>query len=241
MRSGVFRRPVAHGCPADANIEETSSCYFVRRRILFHACGALNASLDFPLCLRKDPLQRPWFMQPEDVQGSRTPYGDNVIAARSVQAGDARIYYEVYGEGRPVFVFHGGGVGSPYEFGEIIDELRESRRVVVVSSHGHGRSELGRRPSPCSVRRLLSSGSGAQSLLLPVFLRPAIPADGTPVGYSCASRASTSSSRVAQLVAMRITVLPSAPFSQKAMSAMRSRRARSSGESSTKIWLVGEG
>ncbi|MCR5257784.1 MAG: alpha/beta hydrolase [Desulfovibrio sp.] len=111
--------------------------------VLFSAC--LIAFLAAPSgILAGEPLR--WFMQPEGVQGSRTPYGDNGIAARSVQAGDARIYYEVYGEGRPVFIFHGGGVGSPYELGAIIDELRDLRRVIVVSSRGHGRSELGKEP-----------------------------------------------------------------------------------------------
>ena len=92
-----------------------------------------------------------YFLQPPDVAGSPTPYGDNAAAAHSVRAGDADIYYEVYGEGSPVFVFHGGGVGSPYELGGIIDELRKKYKVVVVSSRGHGRSEIGH--SPMSLRR----------------------------------------------------------------------------------------
>lgn len=87
-----------------------------------------------------------WFAQPEGVQGSPTPYGDNVSAGAYVQAGDARIYYESYGEGQPLFVFHGGGVGSPYELGQMIDALRGRFRVIVVSTRGHGRSEIGHSP-----------------------------------------------------------------------------------------------
>ncbi len=85
-------------------------------------------------------------MQPEAVRGSETPYGVNSAVGRYVLAYDARIYYEVYGEGRPFFVFHGGGVGSPYELGKIIDELRKEFLVVVVSTRGHGRSEIGHKP-----------------------------------------------------------------------------------------------
>ena len=92
-----------------------------------------------------------YFLQPPDTAGSATPYGNNAAAARTVRSGDANIYYEVYGEGRPIFVFHGGGVGSPYELGRIIDELRRQYQVVVVSSRGHGRSELGH--SPMSLRQ----------------------------------------------------------------------------------------
>ena len=85
-------------------------------------------------------------MQPESVAGSDTPYGNNPAVGRYVQAGDAKIYYEVYGEGKPVFVFHGGGVGTPYEMGQMIDRLRQTHQVVVVSTRGHGRSEIGHTP-----------------------------------------------------------------------------------------------
>ena len=61
-----------------------------------------------------------------------------------MQADDAKIYYEVYGKGKPLFVFHGGGVGTPYEMGQMIDNLRKDYQVIVVSTRGHGRS--GNRP-----------------------------------------------------------------------------------------------
>ena len=84
-----------------------------------------------------------YFMQAPDAKGSDTPYGNNTAAGHYVQAGDAKIYYEVYGEGKPLFVFHGGGVGTPYEMGQMIDNLRKNYRVIVVSTRGHGRSEIG--------------------------------------------------------------------------------------------------
>lgn len=87
-----------------------------------------------------------YFMQPEGVSGVETPYGNNPSVGRYVQAGDAKIYYEVYGKGTPVFVFHGGGVGTPYEMGQIIDRLRQDYQVIVVSTRGHGRSEIGHSP-----------------------------------------------------------------------------------------------
>ena len=51
------------------------------------------------------------------------------------------MYDEV--KGRPVFVLHGGGVGTSYEMGNLIDKLRENHEVVVVSRRGHVRSEIG--------------------------------------------------------------------------------------------------
>lgn len=87
-----------------------------------------------------------YFMQPPGVQGSAVPYGNNEKAGHYAQAGDARIYYEVYGKGKPLFVFHGGGVGTPYEMGQLIDKLRQDYQVIAVSTRGHGRSEIGHSP-----------------------------------------------------------------------------------------------
>ena len=87
-----------------------------------------------------------YFMQQPGNYESATPYGHNEKAGHYVQAGDAKIYYEVYGQGKPVFVFHGGGVGTPYEMGQLIDKLRQNYQVIAVSTRGHGRSEIGHSP-----------------------------------------------------------------------------------------------
>ncbi|MCR5446445.1 MAG: alpha/beta hydrolase [Schwartzia sp.] len=87
-----------------------------------------------------------YFMQQPGVQGSATPYGNNEKAGHYVQAGDAKIYYEVYGTGKPLFVFHGGGVGTPYEMGRLLDKLQQHYQVIAVSTRGHGRSEIGHSP-----------------------------------------------------------------------------------------------
>ena len=87
-----------------------------------------------------------YFGEPEGVNGSKTPYGNNAVAGHYVQADDAKIYYEIYGTGEPVFVFHGGGVGTPYELGALIDQLRKDHQVIAVSTRGHGRSEIGHTP-----------------------------------------------------------------------------------------------
>ena len=86
-----------------------------------------------------------YFMQ-GDAKGSSTPYGDNLKVGNYVQAGDAKIYYEVYGKGSPVLILHGGGVGVPYEMGKVIDDLKNNHLVIVMSTRGHGRSEIGHSP-----------------------------------------------------------------------------------------------
>ena len=86
-----------------------------------------------------------YFMQ-GDAKGSSTPYGDNLKVGSYVQAGDAKIYYEVYGKGTPILILHGGGVGIPYEMGKVIDDLKNNHLVIVMSTRGHGRSEIGHSP-----------------------------------------------------------------------------------------------
>ena len=102
------------------------------------ACAAALATAHIAFAAR-------YFMQ-GGRPGSATPYGDNAQAARYVDADDIRIYCETYGEGEPLVMFHGGGLGSPYEVGGLIDALRALKRyqVTVVSTRGHGRTAPGR-------------------------------------------------------------------------------------------------
>ncbi|MBQ9441388.1 MAG: alpha/beta hydrolase [Selenomonadaceae bacterium] len=86
-----------------------------------------------------------YFMQGNNP-GSSTPYGDNLKVGKYAQTSDAKIYYEVYGKGEPILILHGGGVGSPYEMGKIIDALKKNYKVIVMSTRGHGRSEIGHSP-----------------------------------------------------------------------------------------------
>ena len=86
-----------------------------------------------------------YFMQ-GDAKGVKTPYGDNLKFGNYVQADDAKIYYEVYGKVTPILILHGGGVGSPYEMGKLIDDLKKNHKVILMSTRGHGRSEIGNSP-----------------------------------------------------------------------------------------------
>ena len=87
-----------------------------------------------------------YFLQPQFTEGSETPYGNNPEAGHYVTSGDAKIYYEVYGLGDDVVILNEGGTGCSYELGSMIDEIREYYRVIVVSSRGQGKSEMGHMP-----------------------------------------------------------------------------------------------
>jgi pimeloyl-ACP methyl ester carboxylesterase len=75
-----------------------------------------------------------------------TPYGSNPKAGHHLQVGDAKIYYEVYGSGRPVVLLHGGLFGYIDEFSGVIPSLSRHYTVIAIALRGHGASELGHQP-----------------------------------------------------------------------------------------------
>src|SRR3954453_19339712 len=54
-------------------------------------------------------------------------------------------YYEVYGEGEPVLLLH-GGLGSIDLYEPGMPKLVQNRQVIAVDLQGHGRTPLGNRP-----------------------------------------------------------------------------------------------
>jgi pimeloyl-ACP methyl ester carboxylesterase len=86
------------------------------------------------------------FMQMSPSSANEIPYGANSKAGHYVQASDAKIYYEVYGQGKPILILHGGIFGCTYEMYRFIDSLSRNYQVIAVSTRGHGKSELGSRP-----------------------------------------------------------------------------------------------
>ncbi len=85
------------------------------------------------------------FLQPTTVV-NKIPYGANPKVAHYAISGDARIYYEVYGKGDPFVLLHGGLFGSSIEMASFIDSLSKKYQVIVISTRGHGKSELGSSP-----------------------------------------------------------------------------------------------
>jgi pimeloyl-ACP methyl ester carboxylesterase len=86
------------------------------------------------------------FMQAGPSPANKIQYGNNPKAGHYANAGDTKIYYEVYGKGRPIVILHGGIFGSTYEMHQFIDSLSKKYQVIAVSTRGHGKSALGNQP-----------------------------------------------------------------------------------------------
>jgi pimeloyl-ACP methyl ester carboxylesterase len=65
---------------------------------------------------------------------------DQTITMRSDYApiNGLRMYYEVYGEGKPLVLIHGGGSTIGTSFGRIIQPLAKHRQVIAVELQAHG-------------------------------------------------------------------------------------------------------
>jgi len=74
---------------------------------------------------------------PQDI-----PYGVNEKAGHYCNVSDAKIYYEVYGEGKPIVLLH-GGFGYIDGFKKYIPVLSKKYKVIAVATRGYGKSEMG--------------------------------------------------------------------------------------------------
>ncbi len=72
-------------------------------------------------------------------------YGNNPNAGKYIQTKDAKIYYEVYGSGKPLLLIHGSLYGYISEFENILPTLTKKYKVIAVALRGHGKSEIGDR------------------------------------------------------------------------------------------------
>src|SRR5687768_7291139 len=68
--------------------------------------------------------------------------GQNIKPAESGYAdvNGLKLYYEVYGEGKPLVLLHGSYMSIPLNWSHIIPLLAKDRKVIVTEMQGHGRT-----------------------------------------------------------------------------------------------------
>ncbi len=78
---------------------------------------------------------------------AQIPYGNNPAAGHYFKLKDGtRLYYEVYGEGKPFLLLHGGVFGYIDEFEPFIAKLKDKYQVICSATRGHGKSDIGNAP-----------------------------------------------------------------------------------------------
>jgi len=145
----------------------------------------------------QSPMQLRHAFQATPSLAGAIPYGANAKAGHYVNAGDANIYYEVYGQGDPLVILHGGTFGSTYEMAAFIERFSKIYKVIAISTRGHGKSEIGTSPFTLEQRAndalVVINAVTKDSVIVLGF------SDGAYTGYKLASMYP---SRVKKLVAI---------------------------------------
>lgn len=53
---------------------------------------------------------------------------------------NSKVYYEVYGEGKPIILLHGAFYTIEMNWAQLIPELAKTRKVIAIEFQGHGRT-----------------------------------------------------------------------------------------------------
>ena len=53
---------------------------------------------------------------------------------------DSKVYYEVYGTGKPIVLLHGAFMTISTNWSQLIPELSKNRKVIAIELQGHGHS-----------------------------------------------------------------------------------------------------
>lgn len=74
-------------------------------------------------------------------------YGQKVKPSESGYApvNGIKVYYEVYGIGKPIVLLHGAFMTIDMNWGELIPELSKNRKVIALELQGHGHSPFSER------------------------------------------------------------------------------------------------
>lgn len=60
------------------------------------------------------------------------------VSSGYAPANGTKVYYEVYGDGKPIVLLHGAYYTIEMNWGELIPELAKTRKVIALELQGHG-------------------------------------------------------------------------------------------------------
>lgn len=77
-----------------------------------------------------------------DCQTPKINYGSNAKAGKYASIRNINMYYETYGNGKPLLIIHGNG-GSIKDFNNQIPYFSKENKVILADSRAHGKSKDG--------------------------------------------------------------------------------------------------
>lgn len=75
-----------------------------------------------------------------------------------------KVYYEVYGEGKPLVLLHGAFMTIEGNWGQLIPELSKTRKVIAVELQGHGHTQYSDRK--LDIANMASDVDGVMNYLM---------------------------------------------------------------------------
>ncbi len=72
---------------------------------------------------------------------------DTTFKSGYAEVNGIKMYYEIYGTGKPLVLIHGGGSTIQTSFSKIIPVLKKTRQLIAVELQAHGRTEDRNAPS----------------------------------------------------------------------------------------------
>ena len=87
----------------------------------------------------------------------------NPIKSGYAPVNGIKVYYEVYGEGKPIILLHGAFYTISMNWGQLIPELSKTRRVIAIEMQGHGHTPYSDRK--LDIKTLASDVEGVMDYL----------------------------------------------------------------------------
>ncbi len=82
-----------------------------------------------------------------NLSAQSVSYGYNNEVGKYFNVGNnTNLYYEIYGEGTPLLILHGGVFGYIDEFEYLIPKLVDKYQVICLATRGHVKSDIGTEP-----------------------------------------------------------------------------------------------
>lgn len=80
--------------------------------------------------------------KPEKEINTMTPTAHDSLTFKSgySEVNGIKMYYEIYGQGKPLVLLHGGGSTIQTSFGRVIPLLSKERQLICVELQAHGRT-----------------------------------------------------------------------------------------------------
>jgi pimeloyl-ACP methyl ester carboxylesterase len=115
----------------------------MNKQIITHLSVAIAIAIGMTACQQRTNDEQDVSAESNEKVGAQKMKPDESGYA---DVNGLKLYYEVYGEGKPIVMVHGSFMSIPLNWSHIIPLLAKDRKVIVTEMQGHGRTKDISRP-----------------------------------------------------------------------------------------------